>query len=95
MDTTTQIEQEVTDFNQRHPKAVSEEKTNGTSIKEPVGEPHAESSPTISQVPSSTVVDTTNSPVPLQAQAPSDQLTAQEEHNGEVVVENDEDTVIY
>ena len=72
------------------------EKANGESSKEPVGEPHAESSPLISNVPSSTAVDTTNSPSVL-LQAQSDQVTtnAQEEHNGEVVVENDEDTVIY
>lgn len=74
---------------------MSEEQTNGTSTtKESVGEPHAEPTP-ISNVPSSSTVDTTNSPVPLQAQEPSEQVTAQEEHNGEVVVENDEDTVIY
>ena len=75
---------------------MSEEQTNGTSISNKEESVKAESSPTITNVPSSTVVDTTNSPVPLQAQAIFDQVTAaQEEHNGEVVVENDEDTVIY
>lgn len=53
-----------------------------------MGEPKAES-------PSVSVVDSTNS----LTQAPSDQAKAenlaQEEHNGEVVVENEEDTVIY
>ena len=96
IDTKSRIDNEVADFNTRHPQAVSEEeKTNGASTtKEPVGEPHAETAPLISIVPS-TAVDTTNSPVTIPTQAQSDQVTAQEEHNGEIVVENDEDTVIY
>jgi hypothetical protein len=88
------IEREVEEFNARHPtppgiEAVEEGKANGTS-KETVGEPHAES-PSVSNV-----IDTTNLPVKA---TQSDQVTAekqaQEEHNGEVVVENEEDTVIY
>jgi len=56
-----------------------------------VGEPQVES-PSVSKV----LVDSTNNPV----QAPqSEQVTAEkdppEEHNGEVVVEAEEDTVIY
>jgi hypothetical protein len=87
------IEREVDEFHKRHPKEGGgdpsiESKTNGTS-KETVGEPRLES-------PSVSNVDTTNiSPV----QAPqSDEVKAekqaQEEHNGEVVLENEEDTVI-
>jgi hypothetical protein len=88
------IDRELEEFQARHPReegrdSSAESKTNGTS-KETVGEPQTES-------PSVSNVDTTNiSP----AQAPqSDQVTAekqaQEEHNGEVVLENEEDTVIY
>lgn len=54
-----------------------------------MGEPQTES-------PSVPNIDTTNIPV---QEAQSDQVRAekqaQEEHNGEVVVENEEDTVIY
>jgi hypothetical protein len=84
----------VDEFHSRHPKeggrdSSAESKTNGTS-KETVGEPQTES-------PSVPNVDTTNvSPV---QETQSDQVKAekqtQEEHNGEVVVENEEDTVIY
>ena len=88
------IEREVEEFYAKHPKEGGQDssagsKTNGAS-KETVGEPQLES-------PSVSNVDTTNiSPV----QAPqSDEVKAekqaQEEHNGEVVVENEEDTVIY
>jgi hypothetical protein len=56
-----------------------------------VGEPHTES-PSVSKA-----VDTTND-TPAQG-TQSDQVTTEkqslEEHNGEVVVENEEDTVIY
>jgi hypothetical protein len=87
------IEREVEEFNTRHPKKRSEEqlsesKANGT-FKETVGEPPTES-------PSVPNIDTTNIPV---QETQSDQVRAekqaQEEHNGEVVVENEEDTVIY
>lgn len=87
------IEREVDEFYARHPKeadqdTAKEEKTESTS-KATVGEPRAES-------PSVSNVDTTNPP----AQEPqSGKITAEnqavEEHNGEVVVENEEDTVIY
>jgi hypothetical protein len=92
-DAETVIEREVEEFNTRHPKQRSEEqpaekKINGTS-KETVGEPPTES-------PSVPNIDTTNIPV---QETQSDQVRAekqaQEEHNGEVVVENEEDTVIY
>lgn len=88
------IEREVDEFYTRHPKeggqdSSAESKTNGTS-KETVGEPQLES-------PSVSNVDTTNIP-PVQAPQ-SDEVKAeklaQEEHNGEVVLENEEDTVIY
>ena len=66
-----------------------EKKTNGTS-KEMVGEPQIES-------PSVSNFDTTNiSPVQApQSEQVKAEKQAQEEHNGEVVVENEEDTVIY
>ncbi len=82
------------EFYAKHPREGGQNsstgsKANGTS-KETVGEPQLES-------PSVSNGDTTNiSPV----QAPqSDEVKAekqtQEEHNGEVVLENEEDTVIY
>jgi hypothetical protein len=89
------IEREVDEFYARYPKAPEEEssakeKANITS-KETVGEPRTESPPV------SKAVDTTNNN-PVQV-TQSDQATAEkqsmEEHNGEVVVENEEDTVIY
>ncbi|TVY48450.1 hypothetical protein LOCC1_G000891 [Lachnellula occidentalis] len=87
------IEREVDEFYARYPKAHEEE----SSAKEQanitsqgtVGEPRTES-PSVSNA-----VDTTNDTPVTQ----SDQFTAEkqsiEEHNGEVVVENEEDTVIY
>lgn len=82
------------EFHTRHQKeekrdSFAEKKTNGTS-EETVGEPQTES-------PSVSNFDTTNiSPV---QETQSDQVKAekqaQEEHNGEVLVENEEDTVIY
>jgi len=89
------IEREVDEFYARYPKASegeasAKDKANITS-KETVGEPHTESPPV------SKAVDTTND-TPVQV-TQSDQVTAEkqsmEEHNGEVVVENEEDTVIY
>jgi hypothetical protein len=88
------IERGLEEFYTRHPKEggrdpSAESKTNGTS-KETVGEPQLES-------PSVSNVDNTNLP-PVQAPQ-SDEVKAeklaQEEHNGEVVLENEEDTVIY
>ena len=88
------IEREVDEFYTRHPKEdirdpPTESKTNGTS-KETVGEPQLES-------PSVPKVDTTNiSPVQAtQSDEVKAEKQAQEEHNGEVVLENEEDTVIY
>ena len=55
-----------------------------------MGEPHTES-PSVSNV-----VDTTNSPIQTpQSDRVKAENEAREEHNGEVVVENEEDTVIY
>ena len=94
------IEREVDEFNKRHLKEAAEEvregppaeggNTNGTS-KETVGEPRLES-PSVSNAPG----DTTN----LLAQASQsdrnmEEKRSLEEHNGEVVVEAEEDTVIY
>ncbi len=82
------------EFHARHPReggrnTTAEIKANSTP-KETVGEPQIES-------PSVSNVDTTNiSPVqePQSIHGPAEKQT-QEEHNGEVVVENEEDTVIY
>jgi hypothetical protein len=94
-DVEARIELEVESFSARHPGELKQERppereTNSTS-KETVGEPHTES-PSISNV-----IDATNSTT---VQVPqSDHVTAGkeslEEHNGEVVVEAEEDTVIY
>lgn len=82
------IEREVNEFYRQHPKEPESESTqesggntNGTS-KETVGEPRFES-PSVS----SDFVDTTNPSV--------HEKQSLEEHNGEVVVEAEEDTVIY
>ncbi|CZT03427.1 related to nuclear protein SDK3 [Rhynchosporium agropyri] len=96
------VERETTQFDLRHPnrpgRAEKEERPEGTG-KETVGEPQDDSllgepqneSPSVSKVD-----NTTNShaqiPQPEQHQA---EKQAQEEHNGEVLVENAEDTVIY
>ncbi|KAG4411563.1 hypothetical protein IFR04_015302 [Cadophora malorum] len=87
------IERETSQFDLRHPnrpgRTEKEERSNSTS-KETVGEPQAES-PSVSKV-----ADTTNSHVQIpQSEQNETEKQAQEEHNGEVVVENDEDTVIY
>jgi len=92
------VGREIDDFYNQHPhlarpeKVVPDEsepegdrKANDTS-KETEGEPEAES-PSVSNAP----VDTTN--IPVQEQAAEKELI--EEHNGEVVVEGEEDTVIY
>lgn len=89
------IEREVTEFQTRQPKEKSQgktetEDTNGAS-KETVGEPATESP----SVPSLALVDTTNLPVQAPQSESKTEKLALEEHNGEVVVENEEDTVIY
>lgn len=90
------IERELDEFDKLYPEEPSqeaptrEEKAN-ISTRETVGEPHTESPP-ISNVH----VDPTNLPVEA---PPSDQTRTDshslEEHNGEVIVEAEEDTVIY
>ena len=90
------IEREIDEFYRHHPKETGAESrqeplaegenTNGTP-KETVGKPHFES-PSVSSAP----VDTTNSPAQDHVIAEKQPL---EEHNGEVVVEAEEDTVIY
>ncbi len=95
------IGREIQEFNALYPKEPSQEKASEeekegkveSTSKETVGEPRAESPSVPVSIP---VVNTTNLP----AQAPqSEHGTAEkeslEEHNGEVVVENEEDTVIY
>lgn len=90
------IERELGEFDKLYSEEPSketpahEEKAN-ISSRETVGEPHKESPPT-----SPVQADPTNPPVEA---PPSDQAGTEnhslEEHNGEVVVEADEDTVIY
>lgn len=88
------IKKELDDFESQHPerirRASTDEKTNNTS-KETVGEPQTES------LSVSKISDSTND-TPVQV-TQSDQVASEkqalEEHNGEVVVENEEDTVIY
>ncbi|KAE8454336.1 hypothetical protein EG329_005261 [Mollisiaceae sp. DMI_Dod_QoI] len=88
------IEREVAEFHAQHSKETHEkietEETNGTS-KETVGEPATES-PSVPTL----AVDTTNRPAQArQSDQTKTDKHALEEHNGEVVVENEEDTVIY
>ncbi|KAH8653122.1 pinin/SDK/memA/ protein conserved region-domain-containing protein [Tricladium varicosporioides] len=88
------IRKELDDFESQHPERIrqtsTDEKTNNTS-KETVGEPQVES------LSVSKISDSTND-TPVQVTQP-DQVASEkqalEEHNGEVVVENEEDTVIY
>lgn len=88
------IKREEDEFYARHPdftrrKSLITDKTNVTPT-ETVGEPQIEP-PSVSSA-----VDTTND---TPAKDTQEQVTSQkqssEEHNGEVVVENEEDTVIY
>lgn len=93
------VEQEVDDFYNRHPQLnrpvkaepdepVTEGEGNANDMsKETEGEPEAES-PSVSNA----LVDTTNPPAQAQTTAERESI---EEHNGEVVVEAEEDTVIY
>ncbi|KIN07240.1 hypothetical protein OIDMADRAFT_22130 [Oidiodendron maius Zn] len=90
------IEREVEEFNTLYPyepvkdALVPEEKQNNSS-KETVGEPRTESPPN-----SNIQVDPTNPPTQTpQSNQPATGRHSLEEHNGEVVVEADEDTVIY
>lgn len=83
------IEQELAVYEGREPKErkpIEAETTNNTS-KETLGEPQTES-------PSAANTDTTND-VQEPESVPDTKGHVQEEHNGEVVVENEEDTVIY
>lgn len=105
-DTEALIEREILEFNRRHmtelqPEGRPREEEAKNEAAETEGEHHAESSP----VPRVAESDTTNPLLPtVQAQAPAPER-AQEgqvlaerdplEENGEVVVEGDEDTVIY
>jgi hypothetical protein len=90
------IEREVDEFYRQHPKEagaesrqerLAEGKNTNSTPKETVGEPRFES-PSVSSAP----VDTTNPPAQDRDIAEKQPL---EEHNGEVVVEAEEDTVIY
>lgn len=88
------IKGEEDDFYARHPdftrrKSLITDKANITST-ETVGEPRIEP-PSVSNA-----VDTTNDTPAKDTEAQvSSQKQSSEEHNGEVVVENEEDTVIY
>ena len=99
-DAETVIERELGDFYKRHPNLRSkpepeqatkeEEKANKTS-KETMGEPQSESPSALN-----IQVDTTNpSTQTPQLEVPVADKDGSEEHNGEVVVEAEEDTVIY
>ena len=89
-----QVRQEEDDFADRYPqhprkKSSVAEKTNLESV-ETVGEPRVES-PSISKAD-----DTTNdTPVQVMPEQETSEKHSLEEQNGEVVVENEEDTVIY
>lgn len=93
-DTEILIEREIKEFEARHPTRKAQgnteskaEGSNGVS-KETVGEP-ATKSPS---VPTLALHDDTTNPQPDQVKT---EKHTPEEHNGEVVVENEEDTVIY
>jgi hypothetical protein len=83
------VERELAAYEGRDPeerKPIEAETTNNTS-KETLGEPQTES-------PSAANINTTND-VQEPESVPNTKSHVQEEHNGEVVVENEEDTVIY
>ncbi|KAL2064399.1 hypothetical protein VTL71DRAFT_4893 [Oculimacula yallundae] len=96
------VENETVQFDLRHPNRPGrkeKEETSSSTTKEMVGQPQEESlsgepqneSPSVSKND-----DTTNSLSQIpQSEQHQDKKRAQEEHNGEVVVENAEDTVIY
>jgi hypothetical protein len=101
-DTEALIEREIQEFNERHKTELQleerpREEEGKDSAGETEGEHHAESSP----VPPVAESDSTNPLPPVQAPAPESGqvqvLTERDplEENGEVVVEGDEDTVIY
>jgi hypothetical protein len=89
-----QVRQEEEDFANRYPhiprkKSSVIDNTNVASI-ETVGKPRTES-PSVSKVE-----DTTNdTPVQVPQEQETSEKQSLEEQNGEVVVENEEDTVIY
>lgn len=87
------IDRGLAEFQTRHPKEEAhpkpeQEEDNETS-KETVGEPTTESPV------APAVIDTTNPPKQARKVEAKTEKYALEEHNGEVVVENEEDTVIY
>lgn len=93
-DTRALIEREETEWAERHPKQ-KEDDEGGPEAKvvspETMGEPHTES-PSISNVVDPTNDNSEQATQSEQAKTENDML---EEHNGEVVVEAEEDTVIY
>jgi hypothetical protein len=102
-DTKALIEREIQEFNKRHKtQLLAEECPRKEEAKdeavETEGDHHAESSPV---PPVAQESDSTNPLPSMQEQAPksgNDYATAEKdmlEENGEVVVEGDEDTVIY
>lgn len=111
VDVETTIEREVTDFYARNPSArrpslpaKTDQEAEKTNIKseETMGEPQVESS-SGSLIESNAKVDTTNPPDHSEqvAQVKNEDSTAAaeqeltDEHNGEIILENEEDTVIY
>jgi hypothetical protein len=101
-DTEALIEREIQEFNERHktelrPEERPKEDERRDSARETEGEHHTESSPVLPVAES----DSTNS-LPLVQEnvreSGNDHVTVERdplEENGEVVVEGDEDTVIY
>lgn len=88
------IKKESEEFNTKFPVAAAAERETTNASKETVGEPQAEP-PSVSNVSVDTI-NTTNPPV---QDSQSEQGTTEKitpgEHNGEVVVVAEEDTVIY
>ncbi|PBP15936.1 pinin/SDK/memA domain protein [Diplocarpon rosae] len=89
------IEREISQFDLRYPDRPGRKETKAekadTMSKETTGEPLIES-PSVSKVDDTTNPPETKTP---QSEQKKEEPQVQEEHNGEVVVENDEDTVIY
>jgi hypothetical protein len=92
-DTRALIEREETEWAERHPKQADGDGGSEAKVVSPetMGEPHTES-PSISNVVDSTNDNSEQATQSEQAKTENDML---EEHNGEVVVEAEEDTVIY
>ncbi|RDW59463.1 hypothetical protein BP6252_12550 [Coleophoma cylindrospora] len=91
------IAREVDDFRNRHPKieeaSATDEQMRESASQEAVGEPHTESASVSQEVVNPATTTTTDAQVSASAEEARNE--AFELHNGEVVVEAEEDTVIY